>query len=361
MPRPKLDRPNFKLAQRGSWFYVRWFENGRKQRVSLGTQDRREAQRKLRQFAAGYGTPEPPTQPTISAILEGYLKDREGRVASFDTLKTCCRALERHLGDLEPAHLTDEQCRAYVTDRGREGHLVGPRDARRRKPTSVGTAIRELVTLRAALDWAKRKNWIAERPYVEIPSAPAPRNRWLSRDEAGRLIAGALEPHIRTFLMLALHTAARTSAILQLRWQAIDLDLKLIDFGPGAATKQRGFVPINDDLLPVLLEANLLATTEYVVEYRGNPVESVKTGTRAAARRAGLPGVTPHILRHTAATWAAMAGIPMDQIARLLGHKNPAITAKVYAKYSPDYLREAVGALAGPMAPKTTSTESDQS
>lgn len=357
MPRPRLEQPNFKLVQRGAWFYVRWFENGRKQRVSLGTQDRREAQRKLKQFTAGYGTPEPPAQPTISAILAGYLEDREGQVASLETLKTCCRALERHLGDLEPAHLTVERCRAYVKERGREGHMVGPRGARRRKPTSIGTAIRDLVTLRAALDWATRKKWIADKPYVEIPPSPPPRNRWLTRDEARRLIDAALEPHVKAFLMLALHTAARTGAILELRWQAIDLERGLIDFGPGAATKQRSFVPINSELLPILLKANQLATTEHVIEYRGRPVASVKTGTRAAARRAGLPGVTPHLLRHTAATWAALAGIPMDQIARLLGHKNQALTARVYAKYSPDYLRAAVGALAGPMAPKTAEHE----
>jgi excisionase family DNA binding protein len=87
------------------------------------------------------------------------------------------------------------------------------------------------------------------------------------------------------------------------------------------------------------------ATSDFVVEHGGYQVASVKTGTRAAARRANLPGVTPHVLRHTAATWMAMAGVPMVEIARILGHRDSRITERVYAKHSPDYLRRAIGAL----------------
>ena len=81
------------------------------------------------------------------------------------------------------------------------------------------------------------------------------------------------------------------------------------------------------------------------VEYAGEKVASVETGTRAAARRANLPGVTPHILRHTAATRMALAGVPMIEIARMLGHRDSRIAERVYAKHSPDYLRRAVDAL----------------
>ena len=67
------------------------------------------------------------------------------------------------------------------------------------------------------------------------------------------------------------------------------------------------------------------------LEPAGAQVESVKPGTRAAARRADLPGVTPHILRHTAAPWMAMAGVAMAVIARLLGHTDLRTTERVYA------------------------------
>ena len=66
--------------------------------------------------------------------------------------------------------------------------MVGPPDARRKKPVSDGTIIRELVTLRAALKWARGERWITDVPYIETPSQPEPRDRWLTREEADRLL-----------------------------------------------------------------------------------------------------------------------------------------------------------------------------
>lgn len=43
----------------------------------------------------------------------------------------------------------------------------------------------------------------------------------------------------------------------------------------------------------------------------GHRVQSIKKGFAAATKRGGLPDVTPHILRHTAASWMAMADVPM--------------------------------------------------
>jgi integrase len=83
----------------------------------------------------------------------------------------------------------------------------------------------------------------------------------------------------------------------------------------------------------------------FVVEWAGERVKSVKKGFAEACRRAGLAGVTPHTLRHTAATWMAEAGVPMRQISLCLGHTSTAVTERVYAKHTPDYLRDAVAAL----------------
>ena len=57
--------------------------------------------------------------------------------------------------------------------------MVGPASQKRKKPTSDGTVIRELVTLRAALRWAVEEKWITSEPSIEVPSAPPPRERYL--------------------------------------------------------------------------------------------------------------------------------------------------------------------------------------
>lgn len=227
--------------------------------------------------------------------------------------------------------------------------MVGPPNARRKKPTSDGTIIRELVTLRAALRLAKQAQWwvAGDVPHIEVPSQPAPRDRWLTRAEVDRLLEAAQASHVRLFIALAIHTAARSSALLELTWDRVDLDTGMIHLGDGRGNKRRGVVPINAALRPYLEEAHKVATCPYVIEHGSSRVGSVKKGFATAARRAGIEGISAHILRHSAATWMAMRGIRIEEIARVLGHSNPSVTWKTYAKYSPDYLREAVAALAG--------------
>jgi integrase len=52
--------------------------------------------------------------------------------------------------------------------------------------------------------------------------------------------------------------------------------------------------------------------------------------------------ITPHILRHTVATQLAQKNVPIPQIARILGHSDSRITERVYAKFSPEFCRQAV-------------------
>jgi hypothetical protein len=87
----------------------------------------------LNQFIAGRGAPEPPRAPTVGQILDGYLADRRPVVRHYQRLDMAARALRRHIGDLEPEHLTKERIRFYRRGRGVEGHEVGPADARRKK------------------------------------------------------------------------------------------------------------------------------------------------------------------------------------------------------------------------------------
>ncbi len=219
MARPKLDQPNYRLIRRGSRFYVRWWQDGDWQRVSTGTTDQREAQVFLAQFIAGQGTPEPPARPTVSQVLDGYLADRKPAVRHYERLEMAAKPLRRHLGDLEPDHLTKERIRFYRRRRQAEGHHVGPADQRHKKGISDGTLIRELGTLRAALQWAKHEKWISgDPPHIEMPEQPPPRDRWLTREEADRLLESTKAFHVRVFLWLCLYTAGRSGAIRELTW-----------------------------------------------------------------------------------------------------------------------------------------------
>jgi integrase len=269
----------------------------------------------------------------------------------YDRLVSHMKPVRRHLGDLDATNLTRQRGKLYARQRQVEGFETGGPKNRRRKPVSDGTILREVVNLRAALNWAKREKWIDEVPYVPAPSAPPPKDRWLTREEFAKLLDGARSPHIKLFIVLALCTAARAGALLELPWSAVDLEGRRINLGRGKGNKGRAIVPINDTLLAVLIEANEGrvqpedGSPPTVIQEHGKAVKSIKTGFRGAVARAGLAGVTPHVLRHTAATWMAMDGIDMLPISRFLGHRNTKVTEAVYASHSPEFLADAARSL----------------
>lgn len=93
---------------------------------------------------------------------------------------------------------------------------------------------------------------------------------------------------------------------------------------------------MTDGARMVLLEARRAAVTDYVVEYGGRKVGSVKGAFKAAAARACLPSDnSPHILRHSAAVHMAESGISMSEIAQFLSHTTEKVTFATYARYSP--------------------------
>jgi hypothetical protein len=94
------------------------------------------------------------------------------------------------------------------------------------------------------------------------------------------------------------------------------------------------------------LEAKAGALTDYVIEWAGKPVKSLKRSLKTLARRAGTSKtVSPHILRHSAAVHMAEDGRSMEEIQQFLGHEDIETTRKIYARLSPTYLRDAAKAL----------------
>jgi integrase len=298
-------------------------------RVSTRTGDRREAETFLAQFIAGSAAPTI-AKATVGEILAGYEADKKANgIRGRDALKYCVISLSKPLGPLQPNQLLPPVIRQYAKDR----------------QASPGTILRDIGVLRAALAWAVEHQWIEAFPVIKNPvKTPKSRDRWATKEEARRLIEAAREPHIKAFIMLGFMTAARVGAIIELRWEQVNFATGLIDYGEGHGNKRRAVVPINSELVPVLTALRELACTPYVIERHGKQVQEIKNGFKAACRRAGVKGITPHIMRHSAATWMAMDGVPLREIARLIGD-DEATVERVYAKHSPDYLKRAVSAL----------------
>ncbi|MBX3360141.1 MAG: site-specific integrase [Phycisphaeraceae bacterium] len=218
----------------------------------------------------------------------------------------------------------------------REGHAA-----------SNGTMNRELGVFKAAFRHAWKWGHLDSVPHIQMLPSPPPRDRFLRPDEVRRLLEHCNAWHLRLFVMLALHTLQRPIAILSLRVEQVDLRWNRIDFLPPGATqsaKRRPVVPITPSLRPYLETAIESSELGYIVEYLGHPVGSVKGAFGRACRAAGLGNVSPYVLRHTGATLMAAAGVPLRQIAGMMGHSETR-TTELYAKHHPDFLRDASRAL----------------
>lgn len=243
------------------------------------------------------------------------------------------RLLAGYFGELEPRMVTQPLINAYARKREADGR-------------SGSTIATDLITLRSAVTYCRKQRMTEQEILFEMPVRRSPpRDRWLTKDECRRLIDGCLAPHLRMFVLIALMTGARREAVLDLTWDRVDMEARRIDFGPGNGNKRRAVVPVNDALFAALKEAHGVRTSPHVVEFGGHRITDVRTGLRAACKRAGIsPTVKPHELRHTAATHLAMSGTPIREACRLLG-MTEATFEKVYGKHHPNWLKQAAQAL----------------
>ncbi len=325
----------YKLNQhRGKWVVeFKDPKTGNRRRISTGKTELHLAERVL---------------PNIIKAAEGYTKHSVGDLyklcqqdkkaqgkRAHETMGHYWKALGPHFDNKAPENITVQHCRDYAAFRTKQGK-------------KQSTFVSELKYLRLALNWAVKHKYLKEAPFIEVPSDPPPRDRHLTKAEFSKLVASANSPHIRLLIILLLTTAGRLEAVLQLTWDRVDFARRKIvlrDPLTSRTQKGRAVVPINDMLFAELKAAQVTRSCDHVIEWRGEPVTSVKRGFKRAVERAKLTDVSPHVLRHTAAVWMIEAGISMEEVSQFLGHENVNITRKVYARYSPEHLVSAAAAL----------------
>jgi len=215
----------------------------------------------------------------------------------------------------------------------------------------ASTVNRDLNCLRAALRRLKTRRVVRDIPEVSAFEEDAVAIPWLTQDQARRLIAAAQEPHLQLFIRLGLLTGARSGAILDLTCDRVDFDREdhgVIDYrDPLRKTtkKRRTAVRVPESLKAALQTAVGNSKSGYVVEYRGAPVQKIRTGFHAARTRAQLPDTyTPHTLRHTCTTWLMRAGVDIAEVSQLIGDRIETIQRR-YWHHHPDALQQSVKVL----------------
>ena len=241
-------------------------------------------------------------------------------------------------------------------------------DSLHRKITNRGSpyqANRTVAVLSKMFSLAEKWTWIpgGSNPARGIErNQEARRRRYLSGEELARL-TGALTTHpdkqVADIVRLLLLTGARRGEVQSMRWADVDISAGIWT-KPGATTKQKTEhrVPLSAPARQLLSELRTGAQhdAEFVFPGRGNSGHRVelKGDWARICRTAGISGARLHDLRHTYASVLASAGLSLPVIGALLGHTQPATTAR-YAHLFDDPLKaatERVGAIvSGSAAP----------
>lgn len=390
MPR-RNNGPRLRFLEKRGCYYIVWTERGRSRERSTGTANLREAQIALAEFVQrqpGRNGPRDPSEVLVTDLLADHALERAGEVMAPVRLACAIAALTPFWEGRTVQEITKQTCSAYGRARGRyfltwseggqkksrcaftsdtavardvmAGFLRQRRDAKlpaieailERRPSSPGTVRRELTVLRAAINAAHRDGVLTRSVAVHLPDPPPARQRFLTREEAARLLKAAMaEPrarlHLPLFIMLGLYTGQRKEAVLSLRWTAIDLQTGLIDFrklGRRETKKRRSHIRIPQRLMVHLRNARKRGSDlGHVVNDDGAAIADIKRSFQSACERAGLEGVTPHTLRHTCATWLMQAGVDKWKAAGFLAMSLDTLE-RVYGHHHPDHHSEAANA-----------------
>lgn len=279
-------------------FYVTWTVKGRSLRRTTGTRDRREAEAFRAAFVLNSGSqPLDGAEVPISAVLDSYYERHAKHLPSGFQAKIAIDSLKAFYGISTVGAVTARNHERFIDDKKAKGK-------------SAGTINRHLGTLRASLRFAVRSGDLAAAPHVPALREPAPRALILERKQVAKLLRTARRlghHHVVWFIRLALYTGARRSAILQLDWTRVDLKAGTVDFRlPGVihSRKRRAVTALPNRVLRGLQALRKRTQGTHVIEYNGAPVASIKRSWKLVAKAAKLPHVTPHVLKHTAVSWA---------------------------------------------------------
>lgn len=199
----------------------------------------------------------------------------------------------------------------------------------------------------------------AANPVVGLrPHREKARSRYLSQEELVRLgvalravddaIAEGRDdaewPTFPHLVRLLLATGMRKGELLGLRWSDVDLERQVAILRDAKAGGR--VVPLSGQALQFLQAVPRNPSNDHVIWGRapGKPLADAKKPWARLRVAAGLPDVTMHDLRHTAASLAVNSGFALPIVGALLGHRTPTMTAR-YAHVAAHPAREAAEAV----------------
>ena len=322
---------------------------------------------------------------TVSILIDRYLEEgpatKPGKRAS--TWENDGSNLKRHIRPLlgrKVANLVTKAEAAKAIQDITLGKTAASEKSKKLRGRAIvtggaGVARRTRTTTAAMFSWGMEHGLVKVNPFAAVKmSTPPQRERFLSREEAGRLLEAldaveadkTVNPAFCDAIRLLLLTGARKTEILGLKWSEVNTERKSLLLPPertkaGGQNGERRIM-----LSPAALEIlksrrpEKAKPEQFVFPaIRGDGhVIGVRRAFAKACVQAKLEGVRIHDLRHSFASFAIADGASLFLVGKLLGHAS-ARTSERYAHLSGDPLQDAVAAIGESLMP-TKEPTSDQ-
>jgi integrase len=300
---------------------------------------------------------------TVNNALDQYLDFLEhNRKTATDARYRIDALIRPALGNIEVAVLTADQIRKWLNSlaqtpgrlRTRKGgkqqfrEAIDGKDAMRQRRVSAN---RVFTVLKAALNRAWREGnaasnaeWLRVKRFENVE---VPRTRYLSIAEAQRLL-NVCEPDFRQLVAAALQTGARYGELAALEVRDFNSDAGTIAIRESKAGKARHVI-LTDEGTKFFrqLSAGRAGGEPMLLKSGGQPWTRANQGPRMAdaCKRAKItPPISFHGLRHSWASLAVMAGVPLMVVSRNLGHSDTRMVEKHYGHMAPSYIADAIRA-----------------
>jgi integrase len=333
------------IRKRGHIWWMRFTApDGREIRESAQTTDRRAAQelhdRRKAELWRQVKLGEPPRHTWQEAVVRWM--EEHPHYKRLDNNACHLRHAHPVLGSLYLDEITRDGL----------GRLVALRRQSGNKISTIAQSLSSVRTvLNAAVDWG----WLAVAPRIQIPAVPQRRTRWLTREEADRLLA-ELPPHLAAMARFSLATGLREQNVCRLEWRQLDLERRVGWFYGDQMKAGRAMgIPLNADALIVLREQWGQHPQWVFPHPGGRPRRRANTVVwRNALRRAGIADFRWHDLRHTWASWHVQAGTPMPVLKELGGWSSLEMVLR-YAHLGAEHLAEHAERIAKPRLVRTNS------
>jgi integrase len=216
---------------------------------------------------------------------------------------------------------------------------------KRKEQFKPATVNREIALLKhmfsKAVEWGKMKENPAKK--VKFFKGAVKRVRFLMPDEFQILLSNCVD-FLKPIVTIAVHTGMRKGEILGLKWEQVDLEQRIITI-LDTKNNERKDLPM-DETVRTLLQG-LERRGEFVFSSaKGKPFNemTIHNAFHEAMKQARISDFRFHDLRHTFASNLIMAGVKIEKVQKLMGHKMLTMTQR-YAHLAPGYLAESIKVL----------------